>query len=528
MAVHWLPRAVHETRAGGHAVTGGITDLSKQPPPEAITTEICIIGSGCGGATAARLLAEAGHEVVVLEEGRDLVGSERTQRDGPMYDQLFMDRGGRASHDLSVSVLQGRVLGGGGVVNTCDVVPIPEGVLHHWATKYGLEDFAPVRFKRFTDDALGDLSASRIPESMVNPANNKLRQGAEGLGLRGEVMMHNRVGCRGLGTCMIGCPVHAKRNPRMVALPKAVEAGARIFTRARAVKIGKASQEFKEITVRTLDPRGYHEQSELRVRAKIVIVAANAIASAQLLLRSGVGNSHVGRNLTLQPQLPIIGIFNETIAAFDGIPQSYAVTEFEEEDNAEFGLWGYRIEGIMGTPGIVSSLLPFSGAAGMEGMAQYDRMAASLLLAPDAPSGQVEVARDGRLTIRYDQRADHQERLRHAAEMAARVYLEAGAREVLLPTTPPLVIRSAREAKRAQELSFAPATAPMVSAHQQGTVRFAASERDGGADLNGQVYGTREVYVFDSSGYPTSAASHTMTPIIASSRMLTTKLLTRI
>ena len=341
-------------------------------------------------------------------------------------------------------------------------------------------------------------------------------------------MMHNRVGCRVLWTCLIGCPVHAKRNPRMVAIPKAIEAGARVFTRARAVKIRKASQELKEITVRTLDPLGYHEQGKLEVRAKIVIVAANAIASAQLLLRSGIGNAHVGRNLILQPQLPIIGLFDERIAAFDGIPQAYAITQFEEEDNAEFGLWGYRIEAIMGTPGIVSSLLPFSGARGMEGMAQYDRMAPSLLLVPDAPSGQVEVGRDGRLTIRYEQRPDHQERLREAVENAAKVYLEAGAREVLVPTAPPLFIRSSREAKRARELSFAPATAPMISAHQQGTVRFAASERDGGADLDGQVYGTRDVYVFDSSGYPTTASSHTMTPIISSSRMLTTKLLTKL
>jgi choline dehydrogenase-like flavoprotein len=68
----------------------------------------------------------------------------------------------------------------------------------------------------------------------------------------------------------------------------------------------------------------------------------------------------------------------------------------------------------------------------------------------------------------------------------------------------------------------------MISAHQQGTVRFAASERDGGANLDGQVYGTKDVYVFDSSGYPTTASSHTMTPIISSSRMLTAKLLTRI
>ena len=169
-------------------------------------------------------------------------------------------------------------------------------------------------------------------------------------------MMHNRIGCRGLGTCLIGCPIHAKRNPRMVAIPKAIAAGAQIFTRARAVDIRKADQELKEVTVRTLDPGGYREEGKLTVRAKIVIVAANAIASAQLLLRSGIGNEHVGQNLILQPQLPIIGLFDERIAAFDGIPQAYAITEFEEDDHSDYGLWGYRIEAIMGTPGIVSTM----------------------------------------------------------------------------------------------------------------------------------------------------------------------------
>jgi choline dehydrogenase-like flavoprotein len=509
-------------------VSGPIIDLSKEAVPKDVSTEICVIGSGCGGGTAARLLAEAGHEVVMLEEGRDLVGPERTQRDAAMYDQLYMDRGGRASHDLSISVLQGRVLGGGGVINACDVVPPPDGVLTHWADKFGLRDYAPDRFRPFVDAALDDLSAHRIPERMVNVANDKLRQGAESLGLRGEVMLHNRVGCRGLGTCLIGCPIHAKRNPRMVALPKAFEAGARVYTRARAVRIAKASQEIKEVSVRTLDVGGYREEGAFTVRAKIVIVAANAIASAQLLLRSAMGNQHVGRHLTLQPQLSIIGLFEERIAAFDGIPQSYAVTEFEDEDHPEFGLWGYRIEGIMGTPGIVSTLLPFSGVPAMEGMAQYDRMAASLLLVPDAPSGQVEVARDGRLTIRYAQRDDHRERLRHAVESAARIYLAAGAREVLVPTMPPVNIRSTNEASKARGLSLAPATAPLISAHQQGTVRFATAERDGAADPDGRVYGARDVYVFDSSGFPTSASSHTMTPIIASARMLSAKLLARL
>jgi len=509
-------------------VSGAITDLSEEALPSPITTEICIVGSGCGGATAAHLLAEAGHEVVVLEEGRDYLGAERTQRDSEMYDQLYMDRGGRATSDLSVTVLQGRVLGGGGVINACDVVPSPDPVLRFWASKFGLEDFAPERFQPFQQAALDDLSAQRIPEKLVNLANAKLRSGAEALGFRGEVMLHNRVGCQGLGTCLIGCPVHAKRNPRMVALPRAIAAGARVLTRARAVAIRHHERDVKVIQVRTLDPLGYHEVGEIEVRAKIVVVAANAIASAQLLLRSGLGNAHVGRNLMLQPQLPIIGFFDERIDAFELVPQSYAVTEFEQEDDVEHGLWGYRIEGIMGTPGIVSTLLPLSGAAGLEEMTRYDRMAASLLLAPDQPSGQVRLGRGGRLRIEYEQRPEHQERLREAVFHAARIYLAAGATRVAVPVAPVLVIRSSSEAQAARSLTFAPATAPLISAHQQGTVRMASTDRDGGVDLDGNVYGAKDVYVFDSSIFPTSASSHTMTPIIAASRMLTTKLLTRL
>ena len=509
-------------------MSSAIIDFSKQAPPGELLTEICIIGSGCGGATAARLLAEAGHEVVVLEEGRDVPGSERTQRGGEMYDQLYQDRGGRATHDLSIAVLAGRVLGGSAVINACDVVPPPDGVLHHWATKYGLEDYAPEKFKPFVDAALQDLSVSRIPEDLVNKANAKLRQGAEGLGLRGEVRLHNRQGCKGLGSCMLGCPIFSKRNPRMVALPAAVEAGARVYTRTRAVRIENADRETKVVKVRTLDPRGYHEQRSFDVQAKIVIVSANAIASAQILMRSGIGNAHVGQHLVLQPQLPLIAFFDEQIDAFDGVPQSYAVTEYEQEDNVEHGLWGYRIEGIMSTPGIAAVTTPFMGAEGMRGMAEYNRMAAALLLVPDQASGHVELTKDGRPITHYEQRDEHKERMRHAVEMAAKVYLEAGATDVLVPTAEPVLIRSAADAKKAKAIAFDAATAPMISAHQQGTVRLAASEADGAANLDGQVYGTRDVYVFDTSVFPTTSSSHTMTPTIASSRMLTTKLLTRI
>lgn len=504
-------------------MAGEIHDLSKKKPPREIVADVCIVGSGCGGATAAWVLAKAGRDVVVLEEGGDFTGPELTGRDGAMYDQLYMDRGARVTADLSVNVLQARVLGGGGVINASDVVPLSDAVLRHWQKRFDLSAFSPEALAPYKKRALEDLSASRIAEDHVNRANALLRQGTQALNLRGEVMLNNRVGCIGTGTCLIGCPINAKKNPRFVAIPGALDAGARFFTRARARRILSGEQEMKRIEVNTLDERGYRVVGHTQVRARIVILAANAVASAELLLRSGLGNQHVGRNLMLQPQLPVTAIFKEPITAFRGIPQSYAVTEFEVDDHPEHGLWGYRIEGIMGTPGMVASLLPFSGIEGKRAMQLYDRIAASLLLVIDRPSGNVRLS-DGRLVVDYWQKEDHKARLRDAIKQCARIYFAAGAQRIIVPTTPPLVFDSEADLTRVDSVRFDVASAPLLSAHQQGTIRMAPSSRLGGADPTGRVYGTKDIYVFDSSGFPSSSSSHTMTPILTVSRFLADRL----
>ena len=501
-------------------MSGRILDASSEAMPAQIDCEVCVVGSGCGGATAAWELAKAGKDVVVLEEGGDYVGPALTMRDG-MYDQLYMERGGRATDDLAISVMQGRVLGGGGVINASDVVPLHDGVLRCWVKKYGLSAFTPEAVEPYRRAALEDLMAN-VPPSM-NENNQLAERGAKALGWRGEVMPHNRQGCIGLGKCMVGCRVSAKRNPRMVAIPAAIAAGARFFLRARAVRVEGATSETKTVRVRTLDAKGYHERGEAIVRAKTVILAANAVASAELLLKSGLGNEHVGRWLTLQPQLPLTAVFEHEVRSFRGIPQSYAVTEFEDLEDAEHGWWGFRIEPIAVTPGITASVLPKLGHLGKELMTRFPHLAASLLLVPDADNGRVTIDR-GRARISYAMPDEQKKRYRDAVKAGARMYLAAGAKEVIVPTSRAVVIRSEADLAAVDAIDFAPATAPFISAHQQGTVRFAPSAKDGGADPAGQVWGTRGIYVLDSSGFPTSASSHTMTPILTVARMLARQL----
>lgn len=482
--------------------------------PTDLRCEVAIVGSGCGGATVARVLAEAGRDVVVLEEGGDYVGPERlTQRDLPMYDQLYADRGSRTNADRTISVLSGRVLGGGGVINACDVVPVHEATWRYWQKVHGLTDWSPEAMAPFVARTLQDLEASPIPENMVNRNNQLLREGAKALGLAGEVMHHNRVQCLGLGTCLIGCPAGAKRNPRMVAIPKAMAAGARVLVRARVLQIVHGKGAEKTLLVRALDPKGYRETGTFQVHCKRVVLAAGPVGTVSILRASGLGNGWLGRGLSLQPQVAVVAQFKERVNAFDGIPQSYAVTAFERNDETR-GLHGYRIEGIFGTPGILGSLVTQAGVAGKQAMAALPQVAACLVLVPDDPVGEITAPWSGGRRIDYTLTTEWKTRAREAVRTAMRCYLAAGATQVLVASAPPIVVKSERDLALVDGLSFGPATIGLISAHQQGGTRVAVNEDKGVCAPDGQVWGAPGVYVCDGGVFASTSSTHTMAPIL--------------
>ena len=98
-------------------------DLAAAREPLELRADACVIGSGAGGAVAAAELARGGLDVVVLEQGPHWTSKDFTQREDEMLPRLFEEAGMRQTEDGSITVLQGRNVGGSTVHNLCYALP---------------------------------------------------------------------------------------------------------------------------------------------------------------------------------------------------------------------------------------------------------------------------------------------------------------------------------------------------------------------------------------------------------------------
>src|SRR5512143_1973567 len=108
-----------------------------------LKAEVCVIGTGAGGAVVAKELTQAGRDVVVLEQGGHYTKDDFTQREDEMMPLLYEDMGQRATTDGSIVILQGRNVGGSTVHNLCYCFRTPEPILELWRRDYGVRDLSP-------------------------------------------------------------------------------------------------------------------------------------------------------------------------------------------------------------------------------------------------------------------------------------------------------------------------------------------------------------------------------------------------
>ncbi len=421
-----------------------------------VAADIVIVGSGAGGGTVAKELAPLcadGIRIVLFEQGPRLRDEEFTGREVEMARRLYADSGGMLTRNGCMTLASGCAYGGSTVVYTGTSLTVPETVIRRWNVP-GL-DWHDVR-NRSEKYAL-ENGVQLLDESLHNDNNRLFVEGCRRLGWSVRQFPINVAGCRGSGLCNLGCPNGAKQGTHRVQLPAAEAAGVEVVTNARVESV--RARECRVV----VGERGFGEPSrwalgEYRVRAKLVVVAGNAVNSPALLLRSGFGDRlpALGRYLTLHPALILAGEHDRPITNFVGHPKSFYCDEHVESGR-------FLLESCMYFPFTTAKNLIGFGAEHALLMSGFERMQQVLVLALDEARG-VHVPAAERFLLGRDD----------------------------LDRLEELVPRS----------RVAPGRISVTSAHLMGGCRMGADERSSVTDAWGRVHGVPWLFVADSSLFP--------------------------
>jgi len=482
-----------------------IVDTSAVKDDVVLSADVCVVGSGAGGSVVAAELAAAGKSVVVLEEGRYWTSESFTQREEEMYPRLYRERGTKPTADYAVLVSQGRALGGSTLPSFCLCFRAPHQILDHWAEEYGLADLEHEAIFPFFEKVEIRIGVKEMTPADLNANNRVLVRGAERLGFRGRFLRHNRTDCIGCGYCAIGCAYDRKGDALTTFLADASKAGARLVPDAHAEKVVHENGAVRGVTGR-FARMGRGKRLRFRVDAPVVVLSAGALESPMLWLRSGLPNPHrqAGHRLHLHPYAVVAGVFDETIASWQGIPHSYVVDEFLNLDKSIEG--GFLTLAASAQPIASAALVPGLGADHRRLMASYARTAAVAFFLHDRTTGDVSPDAKGQPVIDYRLSDEDKKDAMAAMRRASEILFAAGAKSVVLPYNDLVEIHQRHEIKVIEDRGIFANDPLFVSFHPQGTLPMGREPKASMVDSYGASHQVKGLYVADASVFPTSVA----------------------
>ena len=484
---------------------------------ETIEADVCIMGSGSGGAVVAAVLAERGLDVVVLEAAGYYNESDFDQLELPAYEQMFWRGGPTPTADGNVSLVAGTTLGGGTTINWTNCLRTRPWVREQWA-EHGLGDVGESAYERHLDTVLERIGVNdRCSE--LNGTQERLREGAEALGWSFETIVRNTdrdsYSPEIAGYLGFGDQSGSKRSADRTWLADAQQHGARFltFTRATRVLVEGGRTAGVEASWQTPDGRG----ARVTVRTPRVVVACGSLESPALLLRSGIGGPAVGHNLRLHPSSVVGGAYGTDQEAWWGAPQAGLCDEFADTGEG----YGFLIETAQYAPGLIGSATPWISAADHKQRMEDFRFTANFIsLTRDRGAGQVGIDANGEAVPLYAVTDELDlENLKRGIEVQIRLHEAAGAHMIgpLAEGAPTWRRGDDLEAfiGAVKRIPFRAGGYKLFSAHQLGSCRMGEDPKTSVAGPWGELHDTKGVWIGDGSAFPTSSGTNPMVSIMA-------------
>jgi hypothetical protein len=523
-----------------------------------------VVGSGPGGATVAHDLQQAGRRVVLLDKGPFVVWGSMDTRS---YSALMYEQNSARTSDGAILVRSGQTVGGGTTVNI-DLAFSPleatvQTKLRDWIAEGRIDGrfYTLENLSRVYSSIRDDIGTRELSESELNRDNLVLWNGAKAFGVDPLLYHLNR-----FPEGRSPSPVDDKRDAsRQLLLPAIqdptnplslvpdADAVDLLFDgsdppRATGVRfVAQAPWTDQKNTI--VDPckLGIPPGTTVTIRADNVVVAAGTIGSARLLLRAAGANptvldngpgSQIGKGLVMHPSLPIIGVFEEEIDLLQGLDSATHVDAFGPTP-------GFIYETMSGLPAYGALLVPGRGEDVYRIISQFQNSAGFGLMRIDssAPTNCVRLNADGvNVDLDYVLTDEDKQQMQLGTAIAIRMMFLAGAKTVVIPSnenvldlpdyrpTHPLFLTDPAQADLVeQHLEFVPNRTLLTSAHLQGTNKMGADPASAVVSTKQRVWSASgqeipNLYVMDSSIFPTSVGANPMQSIYTFARIFSERL----
>ncbi len=509
------------------AALNGASPVMLQPKnfsgPATLECDVVIIGSGAGGGVVAGELARSGLQVIVLEKGGFHPPSHAQSREFDSFRDMYEQSGMLTTEDLGVSVLAGASLGGGTTINWSASFSPPQSLLAEWEQDHGLEGLTGSEFAGHIR-AVCDRLGVNTDVSQHSRQTDALLRGCRSLGYVHDIIPRNVTGCAQdeCGWCGFGCPTGGKNSVLKTYLADAAEAGAEIvvgcFVERVLIENGTAVGAAGWVT----DSQG--NQHPLTVRARLVVVAAGALHTPALLLRSGLQNPNIGQHLRIHPTTAARGEYGEKLEMWRGPILTGYSNHFSDQDGSGYGV---TIEVPSAHSGLWASVVPWhSGRQHKKTMLRTAYQAGFIVITRDVGSGQVLVDAEGLPRLHYRLHPIDAKHMLVGLVGALRIHVAAGAREVGIAHTdvPAFDLTSGGKEdfeaylREVETASRAVNRLGLFSAHQMGSARMGEQEADSVVRPDGECWEARNLYIADASVFPTASGVNPMITIMALAR----------
>ena len=460
--------------------------------------DVCVIGSGAGGAYVAHRLANRGLSVVVLEEGGAYFRADLTGRVRDAITALYRNCGlDLALGTPSILVPTGKCLGGTTVINMGVCFRAPDTVLSAWKSS-GLDGYGPSEMAPIYDEVEELMSVQPVKPDVMGRTGEVIAEGALKLGLHPKAIRRAvSDDCRGCGNCAYGCTEDAKQSMTVRLIPEASRAGARFYCDVRAQEIVHDRYKALGVKGRVIDRATGAPVQEVAISARTVVLAAGALGTPCLLLSNRIGRrGTVGAHLKLHLCLRTTGVFPDEIDGFRGVCQNVYIDDYHDR--------GIMLEATFTGPCTQIPGLPGNGEQFWDLCKRYRNMASIGVLTSEKAEGRVRGSIGGVPVVTFQVTRQDADVLHEGMLEAGRILFAAGAEKVINGSYVSTLLNSNEELEEAAGRNVLPKDLMIMAFHPQGTCRMGTDRRTSVVGPTGECHELNNLFIADASVFPTS------------------------